>query len=57
MDVQPTSAGALGKFAAILVKLNGVIASMNPSNGLISVVFSIPSGDTNGCKSSWKLLA
>ena len=40
MDVQPTSAGALGKFAAILVKLNGVIASMNPSNGLISVVFS-----------------
>ena len=41
-------AGALGKLAAILVKLNGVTASTNPSRGLISVVLILPSGETNG---------
>jgi hypothetical protein len=45
-------AGALGRLAAILVKLNGVIESTKPSKGLISVEFFTPSGETKGCKSS-----
>ncbi len=57
MLVQPTMAGALGRLAAILVKLNGVIASTNPSRGLISVEFLTPSGETSGWKSSWNPLA
>ena len=41
-------AGALGKFAAMLVKLKGVTASTNPSSGRISVVLMFPSGETKG---------
>ena len=52
MAVHPTSAGALGRLAAILVKLNGVIARINPSKGLISVVLMVPSGETKGCNCS-----
>ena len=37
--VFPKIAGALGRLAAMLLKLNGVIASTNPSNGRISVLF------------------
>ena len=48
MTVQPTMAGALGKFAAMLVKLKGVTASTNPSSGRISVVLMFPSGETKG---------
>ena len=50
-------AGALGRFAAMLVKLNGVTARTNPSRGRISVEFSTPLGETSGWKSSWKPLA
>jgi len=46
--VQPTKAGALGRFPAILVKLKGVMASTKPSRGLISVEFDIPSGEISG---------
>ncbi len=56
-EVHPTIAGALGRLAAILVKLNGVIERTKPSNGRISVEFLTPGGETNGWKSSWKFLA
>ena len=56
-EVQPTIAGALGRLAAMLVKLNGVIERTNPSRGRISVEFSTPAGETSGCRSSWKPLA
>jgi hypothetical protein len=35
-------AGALARLAEILEKLNGVMAKINPSRGLISVEFSTP---------------
>ena len=44
----PIRAGAAHKFAHIEVKLNGVIAKTNPSSGLCSSLFHIPSADS-GC--------
>jgi hypothetical protein len=41
-------AGAAHKFAAIAVKLKGVIANTNPSRGRYSNRFHIP-GDDSGC--------
>jgi hypothetical protein len=40
--VLPISAGAVGRFPAIEVKLNGVIASTNPSSGRWSIRFQEP---------------
>ena len=40
--VLPIKAGAIHKFAAIDVKLKGVIANTNPSKGLYSILFQIP---------------
>ena len=48
--VLPIIAGAVGKLAAIDVKLKGVIASTNPSRGRASSWFQVPGADT-GC--SW----
>ena len=50
--VHPTIAGALGRFAAILYKLKGVIERTKPSRGRMSVEFWTPSGETNGWKQS-----
>src|SRR6266567_4206807 len=49
--VLPSSAGADGRLAAIEVKLNGVIASTNPSSGRYSIRFHVP-GDDSGCSAS-----
>ena len=46
----PIKAGAAHKFAAIAVKLNGVIANTNPSRGLYSSLLIIPSAES-GCSS------
>ena len=45
--------GAVGRFPAMEVKLNGVMASTKPSSGRISVVLTNPSGLTSGCSWSW----
>ena len=47
----PSSAGAVGRFPAIAVKLNGVIASTNPSSGRYSIRFHVPGADA-GCSAS-----
>src|SRR5487761_1040802 len=44
----PSRAGAVGRFPAIEVKLNGVIASTNPSSGRYSIRFHVPGADA-GC--------
>ena len=44
----PISAGAVGRFPAMDVKLNGVTASTKPSSGRWSVRFQTPGADT-GC--------
>ncbi len=41
-------AALVGRFQAIEVKLNGVSAKTNPSNGRHSNLFQTPSGDS-GC--------
>jgi hypothetical protein len=43
----PIIEGAVGRFAAIAVKLNGVTAKINPSRGLYSILFNVP-GDASG---------
>ena len=47
----PSSAGAVGRLAAIEVKLNGVIARTKPSSGRYSIRFQMPGAD-NGCSAS-----
>src|SRR6266568_3843902 len=42
----PRSAGAVGRFAAIAVKLNGVTARTNPSRGRYSTRFHRPGGES-----------
>jgi len=42
------SAGAVGRFPAIDVKLNGVTANTNPSSGRCSMRFHAPGAET-GC--------
>ena len=49
--VLPMSAGASGRFPAIAVKLNGVIARTKPSSGRWSMRFQTPGLDT-GCSAS-----
>ena len=44
----PSSAGAVGRLAAIEVKLNGVMASTKPSSGRYSSWFQLP-GEETGC--------
>jgi len=44
----PIRAGADGRFAAILVKLNGVTAKTNPSKGRCSMEFFVGSGEYIG---------
>src|SRR5689334_18168334 len=46
--VFPMSAGAVGRFAAIDVKLKGVTAKTKPSSGRYSTRFHCPGGET-GC--------
>src|SRR5437660_4254774 len=46
--VLPISAGAVGRFPAIDVKLNGVTAKTKPSSGRYSSRFQTP-GDEFGC--------
>ena len=46
----PISAGAVGRLAAIDVKLNGETAKTKPSRGRSSTWFHWPSGDV-GCSS------
>ena len=41
-------AGAVGRFPAIEVKLNGVTAKTKPSSGRASLMFHMP-GDDSGC--------
>ena len=48
--VLPIRAGAVGRFPAIEVKLNGVIATTNPSRGRSSVRFQTPV-ELTGCSS------
>ena len=47
----PSSAGAVGRFPAIEVKLNGVMASTKPSSGRYSIRFQTPGLDS-GCSAS-----
>ena len=47
-DVPPMSAGAVGRFPPMAVKLNGVTAYTNPSSPRRSVWFHIPCDDS-GC--------
>ena len=47
----PSRAGAVGRLAAIEVKLNGVIARTKPSSGRYSIRFQVPGEDT-GCSAS-----
>ena len=47
----PIRAGAVGRFAAIEVKLNGVMASTNPSSGRYSIRSHSPAADS-GCSAS-----
>ena len=42
----PISAGAVGRLAAMAVKLNGVSAKTNPSSGRYSIRFQIPGEET-----------
>ena len=49
--VLPSSAGAVGRLAAIEVKLNGVMASTNPSSGRYSSRSHSPVTD-DGCSAS-----
>jgi hypothetical protein len=52
--VLPMSAGASGRFAAMAVKLNGVMASTKPSSGRWSIRFHTPA-ELIGCWSStWR---
>ena len=44
----PMSAAEVGRFAAIAVKLNGVIATTKPSSGRYSIRFHTP-GEEIGC--------
>ncbi len=50
----PISAGAVGRFPAIEVKLNGVTASTNPSSGRYSSRFHA-AVDDSGCSASSRL--
>ena len=50
----PSRAGAVGRLPAIDVKLNGVIASTNPSSGRYSSRFHEPGADP-GCSASSRL--
>ncbi len=50
----PSSAGAEGRFAAIAVKLNGVIASTKPSSGRYSIRFHVPGPDAGWSASSFR---
>ena len=50
--VFPRSAGALGRFPAMAVKLKGVTAKTNPSSGRSSRVLAVPAGE-KGCSVSW----
>ena len=46
--VLPSSAGAVGRLAAMEVKLNGVTANTKPSRGRYSVRFQMPGAEI-GC--------
>jgi hypothetical protein len=46
--VLPSSAGAVGRFAAIDVKLKGVTANTKPSSGRYSTMFHV-AGVLSGC--------
>ena len=48
----PIKAGAVGKFPAMDVKLNGVIASTKPSSGRYSIRFHTPIDDSGWSASS-----
>ena len=49
IETLPIITGAVGRLPAIEVKLNGVIAKINPSSGLYSSEFLIPVGDIKSC--------
>jgi hypothetical protein len=46
--VFPISAGAVGRFPAIAVKLNGETAKTKPSSARYSILFQMP-GEEIGC--------
>src|SRR5690606_32744518 len=45
----PIMAADAGRLPAMAVKLNGVSANTNPSNGRCSTRFQLPGGETGGC--------
>lgn len=50
--VFPIKAGAQDRLPAMLVKLKGVTARTNPSNGRTSLLFHTPGPLIGGCRSS-----
>ena len=57
ITVLPSSAGTVGRFPPIAVKLNGVTAYTKPSSGRYSIRFQASSPDSGCSSSSRRMLA